>query len=247
MFTTLVKAQEPSASLYDNMTRILTSDRRETDFYPFLESLSKREFKQLVVEYRQRNEPSPQVDIYGGMNMLATPYYARGAGKNDGVSEWSQDIRDHSLPEEWRQIILGHPPFKPHDLTPGDIGLYSNALRAIAFSMAEPPGLRRGALLGLQHTMSVRDYADMLKRSVTSGDEAPSFRREALLQMSRIVYRGRLKPQQSPEFNSVANDYESLLSDMESRTNLPPVLDEGVKLLKRQKKPARDKGSAASH
>ena len=199
------------------------------------------------MEYRQHNEPSPQVDVHGGMSMLATPYYARGAGKNDGVPEWAKDVRDASLPTEWRQVILGHPPFKPDSLAPEEMGLYSNVLRTIAFSTSEPSGLRRGALLSLQHTMTLRDYADVLKESAASEDKDPRFRREALLQMSRIVYRGRLESEQSPEFNKVANDYESLLSDMGSRTNLPPVLDESVKLLKRQKKPGKSKGDAVSH
>ena len=215
--------------------------------HAFVGSLSKQEFKNILVEYVQKNPPSPQVDTFAAMSMLATLYYAHGAGTNDACAQWVEDVQDQSYPVEWRSVILGHPPFETDDLTHGEVTLFTNALKSIALSAAEPSELRRVALLGLQHAMSLTNYADMLQESISSGDEDPCFRREALLQMSRIVYRGRLKSEQSPEFNKVANDYESLLSDMGSRTNLPPALDESVKLLKRQKKPGKSKGDARSH
>lgn len=239
-------SQENGSSPYRTLMSMFESKAKDETISSYIASLSRKEFKRLLVDYRQENVPSPQVDVSGTMSTLSVPFYERGAGKNDGLSEWSQDVRDHSFPDEWRNVILGNPPFKIQSLTSEEVAKYTNVLRTIAFSKEEAPGLRREALLALQYGMSLHEYVDLLKRQTTSEDEDPAFRREALLQMSRIVYRGRRESQQSPEFKRVASDYESLLSDLGSRTNLPPLLDEGVKSLKRQKMPSATNGNGAT-
>lgn len=242
----IVTYAQNQSSPYDSLMSLFEAKDRPA-IHAFVGSLSKQEFKDMLIEYVQENPPSPQVNTFAAMSMLSALYYEHGAGASDGCTQWAEDVQDQSYPVEWRNVILGHPPFKIQDLTPGEVTVFSNTLESVAFSTNAPPGLRREALLGLQHVMSLGDYVDLLKKSASSKDEDSRFRREALLHMGRIVYRGRLKSQQSPEFSRVANEYDSLLSDLGSCTNLPPVLDESVKSLERQKKPSRNKDAAASH
>lgn len=242
----IVTYAQNQSSRYDHLMSLFEAKDRAA-IHGFVGSLSRKEFKDMVTEYVQENPPSPQVNTFAAMSMLSSLYYEHGAGARDGCTQWAEDVQDHSYPVEWRNVILGHPPFKIQDLTPAEVTVFSNTLESVAFSTNAPPGLRREALLGLQHVMSLGDYVDVLKKSASSEDEDPRFRREALLHMGRIVYRGRLKSQQSPEFSRAANEYDSLLSDFGSRTDLPPVLDKSVKSLKRQKKPYGAKDDAGSH
>lgn len=197
-----------------------------------------------MVEWKRRATSSEHGFEF--MSMLSVPYYKRGAGKNDGLKEWLQDVSDHSFPEVWRNVILGQLRFKIHLLSLQETAQYTNVLSDIAFSREEAPGIRRGALLALEVGMSVQEYMDLLKMQSTSEDEDPGFRREALLQMSRIIYRGRLESQESPEFRELANKYEVTLSEFGSCTNLPPLLDNEVKALKRQKRPSATNGNGAT-
>ncbi|MFH0907346.1 MAG: hypothetical protein V1929_01105 [bacterium] len=199
VLVTHLNAQEPSPSLYDKMMKTLAPETRARNFYPFLQSLSKGEFKQLVIEYRQRNEPSPQVDVYGGMNMLAGPYYQSGAGKNDTYEDWAKDVRDHSFPVEWRNIILGHPPSAARPVSGAQQKDYQDMFFSIFSSRDEDIGLRREALLALSRVVryeslsadQLGEYLALLKEIVMTPDQHRGFFQTALREIDHVIDSGK--------------------------------------------------------
>jgi hypothetical protein len=226
----------PNETPYQTMVNTISNslDYQKT-FNLFITSLSKDDFRRLLSEYRENMIQFPEGDIFTGMAMMAMPYYRQGAGKRDGLRAWSQDIIDRSFPNEWRYVIIQHPPFRTDSLTVEERTQYTNILSVVAFSRTEAPILRRSALLAMENGMKLREYANLLQRQIASEGEDPDFRREALRHISRIVTRGKADALDNADFRELTKEYEATLVEMVSRTNLPSVLSNEVKRLKSSK------------
>ncbi len=141
----LVLGQE-SQSPYARLTALSREGMTDQSLRAFVASLSKGDFKRLVIEYRRDNIPSPKVNVFGGMSMLSIPYYEDGAGRNDTYEAWARDVQDRSYPAEWRDVILDQLPANTHPQSAAQENDYKILLYSLVISREEDPLVRRSAL-----------------------------------------------------------------------------------------------------
>ncbi|MFH0907345.1 MAG: hypothetical protein V1929_01100 [bacterium] len=190
----LVSGQE-KGSPYDRMISLSKEGLTDESLRSFVASLSKEDFKRLVIEYRLENIPSPQVNVFGGMSMLSILYYEHGAGQNDGYEEWATDVADRSYPAEWRNIILADTPSKARPQSTEQKKDYQALLRRFVVSEEEMAGIRREALLRLEYeSLSAAQFSEFtrsLEEIVTTPDQHPGLFQTALREIDHVIDSGK--------------------------------------------------------
>lgn len=198
---------QDSQSPYARLTALSKKGMTDQSLRAFVASLSKGEFKRLVIEYRRENVPSPKVNVFGGMSMLSIPYYEDGAGKNDTYEEWAKDVQDRSYPSEWRDVILDHPPAKTRPQSAAQEHDYKTMLYDLVMSREEYPLVRRSALRKFSGLVKydsldpnqLGEYIACLKQIVTTPDQHPGFFQTALREIDHLIASGKETAAKSPD------------------------------------------------
>lgn len=189
---------------YEQMIALSKEGMSDQDLREFIASLSKKEFKNLLIEYRSENPPSSKINVFSGMSMLSIHYYEFGAGEDDTYDSWTEDIMDTSYPVVWRQVILGHPPNKVLPKSPAQKKDYQQLLCDIFTSRHEHPALRREALLDVQlESLSqekLKAFASSLKDVVTASDQDTGLIKSALRKIVHFIKSAEEKAVEADSF-----------------------------------------------